>query len=401
MMAMTPGNLTPTELPSPSPAPIGPEQVRHTVIIGAGVIGCTTAYYLTRHPDFSATTHRITILEACGGVAPGASGKAGGLLARWARPEPLASLSYQLHAELAAEHGGAERWGYREVQCGVAGVRVGSELARQRIAMRDEVERGDNKQANLIEKNGDGLDNGRLDNDGLGKDCLDHHYHHNNNNDDDDDDDSNTSNNNTSDAPPWAKVPKVKDPESLKTDTTSALPPDIDFIDPAIVHNWTKMGATTTESATAQVHPLQFTTAMADLACKVGATILFNALVTSLDHSSLTSTSVTYTNRLTSMSTTIADATAIIVAAGPWTGSLLPRSKVSGLRAHSIVLNVEASPHAVFTSIQMPPDVVLPQCSRKGKRQQKQGLVVDPELYARPDGEVYVCGKFSTVPAPH
>ncbi|KAI9727166.1 MAG: hypothetical protein M1828_007367 [Chrysothrix sp. TS-e1954] len=57
---------------------------KNIVIIGGGIIGCTTAYYLTRHPSFSPETHDITLVESSK-IAGGASGKAGGLLALWAR----------------------------------------------------------------------------------------------------------------------------------------------------------------------------------------------------------------------------------------------------------------------------------------------------------------------------
>jgi glycine/D-amino acid oxidase-like deaminating enzyme len=62
---------------------------KNIVIIGGGIIGCTTAYYLTRHPSFVVGT-TITILEASKvGVAEGASGKAGGLVAKWAYPREI------------------------------------------------------------------------------------------------------------------------------------------------------------------------------------------------------------------------------------------------------------------------------------------------------------------------
>lgn len=50
------------------------------VIIGGGIVGSTSAYYLSRHPKFSPATHTITLLEATR-IAGGAFGKAGGLLA--------------------------------------------------------------------------------------------------------------------------------------------------------------------------------------------------------------------------------------------------------------------------------------------------------------------------------
>ena len=92
----------------------------HALIIttGGGIIGSTTAYFLTRHPKFNSAIHKITLLEAAPAVATGASGKAGGLLALWAYPACLVPLSYKLHGELAAEHNGAQKWGYRRLTCG-------------------------------------------------------------------------------------------------------------------------------------------------------------------------------------------------------------------------------------------------------------------------------------------
>ncbi|KAJ2690763.1 hypothetical protein H4R19_006415, partial [Coemansia spiralis] len=91
------------------------------VIIGAGIVGVATAYFTAKR---LAETHaagarpRVVLLEQC---EPGcsASGKSGGFLARhWSDgtdTEQLAQFSYDLHAKLAAEHGGAEQWGYRAV----------------------------------------------------------------------------------------------------------------------------------------------------------------------------------------------------------------------------------------------------------------------------------------------
>ena len=36
----------------------------------------------------------------------------------WAYPDEIVPLSYRLHAELAAEHNGKDRWGYRRINCG-------------------------------------------------------------------------------------------------------------------------------------------------------------------------------------------------------------------------------------------------------------------------------------------
>ena len=57
--------------------------------------------------------HSVTILEASG-LAGGSSGNAGGLIADWATPKCLAPLIFKTHNELAQEHGGNQRWGYRK-----------------------------------------------------------------------------------------------------------------------------------------------------------------------------------------------------------------------------------------------------------------------------------------------
>lgn len=95
----------------------------HIVIVGAGIIGVCTAFYLTQHPAFDPQLHHITILESKR-VAGGASGKAGGLLAQWAFPQQIVPLLFQLHQELATKYGGEQEWGYRRLTT-VSLVRLG------------------------------------------------------------------------------------------------------------------------------------------------------------------------------------------------------------------------------------------------------------------------------------
>ena len=83
---------------------------------GGGIIGCSTAYFLTHHAFYDPKIHSIIILEATE-IAGGSSGKAGGLLADWATPKCLAPLSFKTHAALAKKHGGHNIWGYRSVHC--------------------------------------------------------------------------------------------------------------------------------------------------------------------------------------------------------------------------------------------------------------------------------------------
>ncbi|PGH04971.1 hypothetical protein AJ79_06928 [Helicocarpus griseus UAMH5409] len=89
-------------------------KTKKIVIVGGGVLGISTAYYLSRHPLYDPTSHSITVFEA-NNFAGGASGKAGGFIASWATPKCLAPLSYELHSDLAKDHNGTEVWGYRNV----------------------------------------------------------------------------------------------------------------------------------------------------------------------------------------------------------------------------------------------------------------------------------------------
>jgi glycine/D-amino acid oxidase-like deaminating enzyme len=85
------------------------------VICGGGIMGCGTAYYLSRL--LGSEKADITVVEACDDVASQASGKAGGFLARDWCSGPLASLaerSFDMHEQLAQELG-AEVIGYRRL----------------------------------------------------------------------------------------------------------------------------------------------------------------------------------------------------------------------------------------------------------------------------------------------
>ena len=54
----------------------GDEQ-KNIVVIGGGIIGATSAYFLTHHPSYNPEKHNVILLEATK-IAGGASGKAGG-----------------------------------------------------------------------------------------------------------------------------------------------------------------------------------------------------------------------------------------------------------------------------------------------------------------------------------
>ncbi|TVY20213.1 putative oxidoreductase [Lachnellula arida] len=294
---------------------------RNIVIIGGGIIGCTSAYFLTRHPAFNPSLHSITILEATS-IASGASGKAGGLLALWAYPACIVPLSYRLHAELAKEHDGAKRWGYRAVHCGSIDAK--------------------GKKPSDGENGGEAVEGGEE----------------------------------------WKKLPKtnIKQGETIGAE----IPAELDWFDRSSIRSYTEMG---TPNTTAQVHPFLFTTSMAELAQAAGAKIVFGS-VTEIDYTGHGVKGVVYTDKETKEAKRL-DATDVILAAGPWSRSIFPDAPIDALRAHSVVIEADVSPYAVFTEIELPKDFAVP---GQGKKR-RHGKSVNPEMYARPDGTVYACGE--------
>ncbi|ETN40511.1 uncharacterized protein HMPREF1541_04788 [Cyphellophora europaea CBS 101466] len=300
------------------------------VIIGGGIIGASTAYYLTRHPKYNPNRDSITILEATG-IASGASGKAGGLLALWAYPSSLVPLSFRLHKELAAEHDGATRWGYRALGVGSIDC-VGRPISASRIPGKGEEVQGVHESS--ISGTGDG-------NVSLQK----------------------------------------RSAESYKRLRKIGLPSDLDWVSFDAARGYDSMGS---ERDTAQVHPLHFTTSMADLATEKGAKVIIGKC-TSIGTKSK---QVTYTTTTTSPSEPqVLSATDIIITAGPWTPHIYPSAPIGNTRAHSVVITPtrEISPYALFTSISLPKNYKAGVPSRAQH--------VTPEIYARPFNSVYACGE--------
>ncbi len=103
---------TPTQ-PQPQPQPHTPPT--HVCIVGGGIIGTATAYFL-------ATVYgiRTTIIDRTGTIAPAASGKAGGFLAfDWndgTATESLTHRSFHLH-EVLAQQFTPESIQYRRLSC--------------------------------------------------------------------------------------------------------------------------------------------------------------------------------------------------------------------------------------------------------------------------------------------
>ena len=83
------------------------------VIIGAGVIGLSAAYYLAT--SVQPRPSSITVLDSSSELFQCASGRSAGFLAKdWFHPSTreLGELSFKLHRELAEAFNGRQRWGY-------------------------------------------------------------------------------------------------------------------------------------------------------------------------------------------------------------------------------------------------------------------------------------------------
>lgn len=313
---------------------------RSIVIIGGGIIGCTIAYYITRHPAFSSST-TVTVLEASvNGAAQGASGKAGGLVAKWAYPTNLVNVSFQevskvhrlydivylrafdKHVKLAEEHGGKDRWGWRFVSCGNWEGR-GEDLEHSGTGV------GKGGKRKSLEKTL-----------GLGSD-------------------------------------ETGSPKSSRE--ARGLPGDLTWVKEALTDSYSTMAP---DQDTAQVHPYLFTTSMLELAQGNGAT-LTQGRVSSIESSHGRVTGVTYL--LQDGSKKSISATEVIISAGAWSNTLLPSLPINTTRAHSITIRPPASttitPYVLFTEITLPTSSA-----------DKRSITVTPEIYARPDNEVYACG---------
>jgi len=87
----------------------------NTVILGTGIIGVSTAYYLS----LSQPPSSIHLVESSPKLFASASGYAAGFLAAdWfsSSVSALGKLSFDEHKRLAEEFGGREKWGYMKSQ---------------------------------------------------------------------------------------------------------------------------------------------------------------------------------------------------------------------------------------------------------------------------------------------
>ncbi|CAA9963777.1 FAD dependent oxidoreductase [Pyrenophora teres f. maculata] len=159
----------------------------------------------------------------------------------------------------------------------------------------------------------------------------------------------------------------------------AGVPKDLDWVAADGIKSYEEMG---TPLTTAQVHPYLFTTSMAQLAEERGVKIIYGS-ATSINQEDSAVTSISYKPKDSESEQTL-PATTVILTAGPWAKSVWKPSPISALRAHSVTIRPSrpVSAYALFTSIDMPRSPTS-----------KRGETVTPEIYARPNNEVYACGE--------
>lgn len=345
----------------------GTDKKKHIVIIGGGIIGVSTAYYLSKHSSFDPETHHITLFEASS-IACGSSGKAGGLLANWAFPEQIVPLSFDLHQELSDLYDGENNWGYRRLNI----ISLEADMKGVEFTETEESEDEENelKELQRIKAKRKEADKKKP------YPSKRKSYFFINDEDLNDNASSSSSNNND----------KNSSDSNEKRELTDPLPKDLDWIKHSNILNWSILGDSST---TAQVHPYQFTHFILNEAMKTNAITIMQGKVTEIikdtDNKNVTGIKYTLTKNgkvIDDKDIKTMDADEVVVTMGPWTSKLLSTCPVYGLRAHSITVqpSVEnVSPYAIFTELQL-----------------DENKFFSPEIYPRAD-EIYVCGEGDTL----
>ena len=105
-----------------------PSTAKNIIILGGGIIGLSTAYYLLTSNSLPSDI-TVTLVERTA-IAHGASSRAAGIIASaWHASDviPLAELSWECYEQLNEAFDGAKRWDWRETK--IWGVDVGTKKA--------------------------------------------------------------------------------------------------------------------------------------------------------------------------------------------------------------------------------------------------------------------------------
>ena len=187
-----------------------------------------------------------------------------------------------------------------------------------------------------------------------------------------------------------------RDRTADRLEIARSCPKDLDWFASEAVQSYHQMGD---PSTTAQVHPYLFTTSMAALAEQRGVKVILGS-ASSINQRGGSVESVTFQEKNTTQSRTITT-TDVILCAGPWTKTLYEAAPISALRAHSVVIRPSRplSAYAIFTEISLPRGFGRKETAVKSRGVRSK--TVTPEIYARPNNEVYACGEGDTlVPLP-
>jgi glycine/D-amino acid oxidase-like deaminating enzyme len=136
------------------------------------------------------------------------------------------------------------------------------------------------------------------------------------------------------------------------------------------------LGSTET---TAQVHPAHFTAALLDAARARGTALRIGVVEEVIQRDGAV--------RGVSVDGETCESDAVVLAMGPWTGRFTPRlrlPRVGGLKGYSLTLTgADVPAHALFVDYRT-----------------ADGRNLEPEIFPRPDGDVYVCGMADPTPLP-
>src|SRR3989442_7268392 len=136
------------------------------------------------------------------------------------------------------------------------------------------------------------------------------------------------------------------------------------------------LGSTET---TAQVHPARFTAALVDAARARGSMLRIGVVEGVIQKAGVA--------RGVKVDGETLEADAVVLAMGPWTGRAaegLSLPRIAGLKGYSVTLAATDLPaHALFVDY----------LTADGRR-------LEPEIFPRPDGEVYVCRMADPAPLP-
>jgi len=130
---------------------------------------------------------------------------------------------------------------------------------------------------------------------------------------------------------------------------------------------------------TAQVHPARFTAALIDAAKARGSALRIGVVEEIVQRDGAV--------RGVRVNGEIVEADAVVLAMGPWTSRVARNLRiptVRGLKGYSVTLAAPELPaHALFVDYRT-----------------ADGRALEPEIFPRPDGEVYICGMADPAPLP-